>query len=337
MPLRQRATAPTPSWAARAPTRATTTSTACSWRGPRCEGLRARAPRAAPVRADARQPPGRPALRRHLDRRQHAPPGTTCDMSMPHGAEPGAVGPALRGPGHRRLRRRRRPAEHVRALDGPRRAAAVRARAHRQGQHRQGAVGLRRRGRGHLPARAASAATACCPICTRCSREASRDRPAAWRGRSSSPTRPTRALRAVDDAFLLGADLLVVANTAPASASGLAGPGRRRGRWRDASPGGRRAGDRDLPALYLRDGAVAAAGAGHAVRPTRRPLDEIELLVNADADGRAVGVLYEDAGDGQVYRDREYRVTRFGVVDGKVATSVVEGAWPAGAWRVVVR
>lgn len=144
-------------------------------------------------------------------------------------------------------------------------------------------------------------------------------------------------LRAVDDAFLLGDDLLVVANTKPGPRAVDAPlPPFPRGKWREVSLVAGDVDDPDLPRLFLREG--AALPLGPAMQwSDEKPLDEIELLVNADADGLAVGTLYEDAGDGMGYRDHEYRVTRFSVDGGKVASSVVEGAWPAGTWRVVMQ
>ena len=56
--------------------------------------------------------------------------------------------------------------------------------------------------------------------------------------------------------------------------------------------------------------------------------------VMLEADGRAVGYLYEDDGDGYGYRDGGYRVTEFSVGD-EVITRVVEGGWEPGAWKIV--
>ena len=71
------------------------------------------------------------------------------------------------------------------------------------------------------------------------------------------------------------------------------------------------------------------------------PLNPLELVVRLDADGRASGVLYEDAGDGYGYREGEYRVTRFDAVrDGDAVTvdgSVIEGEWARPDRRIVVR
>jgi len=142
-------------------------------------------------------------------------------------------------------------------------------------------------------------------------------------------------LRAVDDAFLLGDDLLVVANVkSDRAAAGL--PAMPRGRWREVSLVEGDLDDPDLPRLFLREG--AALPLGPLVQwSDEKPLDEIELLVNPDAEGRATGSIYEDAGDGFEYRDREYRVTRFGFAEGKVRTEVVEGGWAVGDWRVVAK
>jgi alpha-glucosidase len=144
-------------------------------------------------------------------------------------------------------------------------------------------------------------------------------------------------LRAVDDAFLLGDDLLVVANTAPGPRDADAKlPPFPRGKWREVSlvPGDQA--DPDLPRLFLREG--AALPLGPLVEWSDQiPLDEIELLVNPDASGHAVGTLYEDAGDGLGYRDRAYRLTQFSFSGGKASATVADGDWPAGSWRVTPR
>jgi len=94
--------------------------------------------------------------------------------------------------------------------------------------------------------------------------------------------------------------------------------------------------DPDLPRLFLREG--AALPLGPLVQwSDERPLDDIELLVNPDAAGRAVGSLYEDAGDGLGYQTGGYRLTRFSFDDGTVESGVIAGDWAAGAWRVTPR
>lgn len=151
----------------------------------------------------------------------------------------------------------------------------------------------------------------------------------------ADPTDP--ALRDVDDAFLLGDDLLVVADVKPGPRAAPAPlPPLPRGQWREISlvPGDQA--DPDLPRLFLREG--AALPLGPLVQwSDQLPLDEVELLVNPDAGGRAVGTLYEDAGDGLGYQTGGYRLTRFSFDDGTVESGVIAGDWAAGAWRVTPR
>jgi alpha-glucosidase len=98
--------------------------------------------------------------------------------------------------------------------------------------------------------------------------------------------------------------------------------------------------DRDLPVLLL--------GAGHVLpvgpimqHSGEKPLDELELIVCLDEDGKAEGMLYEDAGDGYGYRDGEYRLTRYTAVGREgiaiVTSEVIEGDWPRAERPVTVR
>jgi alpha-glucosidase len=110
-------------------------------------------------------------------------------------------------------------------------------------------------------------------------------------------------LRREQQAFLLGADLLVV----PAWAKNAALP---KGIWRDVSLV---AGDRDelhQATLKLRGGAIVPLG--RIVQDTgEESLDPLTLLVSLDAHGEARGTLYEDAGDGYGYRQGDYRLTTY--------------------------
>ena len=138
------------------------------------------------------------------------------------------------------------------------------------------------------------------------------------------------ALRAEDDSFLLGNDLLVACNTGPGEKPIPVLPA---GRWVKVSlvPGD--LDDPDLPDLYLREGAVLPLGP-IMQWSDERPLDTLELLVNPGTDGRAVGYLYEDDGEGYGYREGAYRVTEF-VVGDEVKATVVEGDWEPGDWEIV--
>ncbi|MFM7231630.1 MAG: TIM-barrel domain-containing protein [bacterium] len=148
----------------------------------------------------------------------------------------------------------------------------------------------------------------------------------------ADPTDPR--LRKVDDAFLLGADLLVAADMELDRASEPVLP---RGRWREVhafnrDADGRR--DPDLPRWFQRPGSIVPAGPV-VQHVDAAPLDTLDLLVCLDDRGRARGVLYEDAGDGYGYERGEYRVTEFEARragrEVEVSTRVVEGAWPTVA------
>lgn len=149
-------------------------------------------------------------------------------------------------------------------------------------------------------------------------------------------------LRNVEHEFLVGGDVaarLAWAEPMPDSPSLVNGGGR--GRWPRVNvvPGA----DTDLlPTLHVRPGAIVPLGPVMQYSD-EKPLVEIELLVAPDAQGRAEGTLYEDAGDGYGYTSGEYRRWRFaatteqGVVRVKIAAS--DGAWtpPAGrTWRVTL-
>jgi alpha-glucosidase len=138
-------------------------------------------------------------------------------------------------------------------------------------------------------------------------------------------------LRDVDDAFLLGPDLLVVCRTSregdwPEIVPLLEGD------WQRISLVEGDLEDEELPRLYLRDGAVLPLGP--VVDHSGQITDEgLELLVNPDAAGVATGSLYEDAGEGYGYRDGEYRQLVLDVraqPDGKVESLIKrkQGEWP---------
>ena len=199
------------------------------------------------------------------------------------------------------------------------------ARGHtEQGQRPQGAVGVRARGRGHLPPRPGAALPAAARTCTRCSarrRETGLPVCAAAVLRRSGRS----ALRDVDDAALIGRDLMVVAQTSPDRDAAPALP---RGDWRDVTQ--RIFGtddDPDLPRLYVRDGAIVPLG--EPVEHTDLSPGKLTLLANPDAHGDATGFLYEDDDDGFGYRDGDYHLLeyRFDAQD-SLDTELVEGSRP---------
>ena len=132
-------------------------------------------------------------------------------------------------------------------------------------------------------------------------------------------------LRDAEDSFLLGSDVLVRARTRFTGPCRSAMPGGSWARFEPVAPG-----DPELPELFLRRGAVLPLG------PVRQhvnesPLDPLTLIIHPDEEGRATGLLYEDAGDGHGHERGECRLTR---IDARVDTAgchidhtVIEGAW----------
>ncbi len=113
------------------------------------------------------------------------------------------------------------------------------------------------------------------------------------------------ALRSEDDAFTVGSDLLVVPQMMPDRTRQPILP---RGAWRAFDPLAES--HPALPALYVREGAIVPMGPVVQFEG-ERPLDELTLVVNLDASGKAAGFLYEDAGDGHGYREGEFARSRY--------------------------
>ncbi len=123
------------------------------------------------------------------------------------------------------------------------------------------------------------------------------------------------ALRSEDDSFLLGADLLVSAQLQPARDRARVLPRPVAGvAWREfdfeSFDGGRDSKDPDQPRLYLRPGSILPTGPVMEF-VDEKPLDPVTLIVCLDADGSALGELYEDAGDGWDYLNGVYRRTTY--------------------------
>ncbi len=118
----------------------------------------------------------------------------------------------------------------------------------------------------------------------------------------ADPSDPS--LRSEDQAFMLGADLLVV----PKWAENPSLPG---GIWRSISLVGEDSvNDEYQPNLLMRGGAIIPLG--KVIQNTaEESLDPLTLLVCLDENGKAEGVLYEDAGDGFGYKKGEYLLTTY--------------------------
>lgn len=117
-------------------------------------------------------------------------------------------------------------------------------------------------------------------------------------------------LRNVDRAFLIGADLLVLANPNETDTAPHAVP-MPRGIWRKLwliGEAERR--DAHQPVLLLRGGAILPLG--RVVQHTgEKMLDPLTLVVSPDASGCAAGVLYEDEGDGYGHESGVFLLTRY--------------------------
>lgn len=128
------------------------------------------------------------------------------------------------------------------------------------------------------------------------------------------------SLRGEDKAFLLGGDLMVI----PKWAGEVAEPDK--GSWQpltlESKP------DRYQAVLKQRPGSVIPT-ANLAQSTAQMRTDSLTLFVCADSEGKAVGCLYEDAGDGFGYRTGDYLVTKIEASIDKnrltVALAPVEG------------
>jgi len=144
------------------------------------------------------------------------------------------------------------------------------------------------------------------------------------------------ALRAEEQAFLVGDDLLVVPKWAE-------NPALPKGDWRLLSlVGENSAQDKYQADLRIRPGAIIPLGRV-VQNTTEESLAPLTLLVSLDAQGSATGQLYEDAGDGFAYRDGDYLLTTYratlDAASGEVtiAVSATEGHRARPARKLVVQ
>jgi alpha-glucosidase len=111
-------------------------------------------------------------------------------------------------------------------------------------------------------------------------------------------------LRAEDRSFLFGPDLLIVPKWADK-------PAMPKGAWRILSLVGEDSSeDVYQPDVRIRDGAIVPAG--KVIQSTANySLQTLTLFISLDAEGKAQGRLYQDAGDGYAYTDGEYALVDF--------------------------
>jgi alpha-glucosidase len=148
----------------------------------------------------------------------------------------------------------------------------------------------------------------------------------------ADPTDPR--LRAEDDGFLLGTDLLVWCQTRPAADREPVLPA---GDWTEVDLG--ITGDPDLPRLFLRAGAVLPLGPRvQSSREISPESAEWEVLVHPGHDGTATGILYEDGGDGYGYRQGQFARWAFTWSRGELRVEQSEGGMEGAKrdWIVTV-
>ncbi|KAL6639122.1 hypothetical protein ACP70R_022852 [Stipagrostis hirtigluma subsp. patula] len=134
-------------------------------------------------------------------------------------------------------------------------------------------------------------------------------------------------LRKVETSFLLG-PLLVCASTLPNKGAHECAHKLPKGIWlpfdfADSHP--------DLPLLYLQGGAILPVGLPIKHVGEAALEDDLSLIIALDENGKAEGVLFEDAGDGYAFTQGDYLLTYYvaelhsSVVTVKVLKS--EGSW----------
>jgi alpha-glucosidase len=139
-------------------------------------------------------------------------------------------------------------------------------------------------------------------------------------------------LRREENAFMIGADLLIV----PRWADNPAVP---KGSWREITliPGDRE--DVDQASVRIRAGSIVPLG--RVVQNTEEDsLSPLTLLICLDEKGQAAGQLYEDDGDGFGYQNGNYRLTTYHAErrGDKVEVKVVnqEGRWSAPKRETII-
>uniref|UniRef100_A0A452Z001 DUF5110 domain-containing protein n=1 Tax=Aegilops tauschii subsp. strangulata TaxID=200361 RepID=A0A452Z001_AEGTS len=134
-------------------------------------------------------------------------------------------------------------------------------------------------------------------------------------------------LRKIETSFLLG-PLLICASTSPEKGAHECAHKLPKGVWSrfdfgDSHP--------DLPVMYLQGGAILPVGLPIKHVGEASLEDDLSLIVSLDENGKAEGVLFEDAGDGYGFTQENYLLTYYvaqvhsSVVSVKVLKT--EGSW----------
>ncbi len=148
------------------------------------------------------------------------------------------------------------------------------------------------------------------------------------------------ALRSVDDAFLIGADVLVRCDVWARGTGGAKAPlPKGAEEWFEIEPLSLGAGgqsrasvaDADQPEIFLRAGSILPLGPVMQY-DGEKPLDPLTLVIALDASGLARGEIYEDAGDGYGFEKGDFALTTFQAkatpAGAAVTARQVEGVFP---------
>ena len=137
-------------------------------------------------------------------------------------------------------------------------------------------------------------------------------------------------LRTEQEAFMWGSDLLIVPNLEENNQRVKNLP---KGSWQQINLLGEKPSqDINLPVLKIRPGAIIPLG--KIIRnTTQASLDPLTLLVSLNSDGKAIGQLYLDKGEGFGYENGEYCFLEFNAekIGDKVKISVTK---KAGNWAL---
>ncbi|WOL09513.1 hypothetical protein Cni_G18266 [Canna indica] len=114
-------------------------------------------------------------------------------------------------------------------------------------------------------------------------------------------------LRKVENSFLLGS-LLICGSTVPDQGTHECSNILPKGIWLrfdfgDSHP--------DLPSMYLKGGSIIPVGRPLQHVGEANPTDDLSLFIALDEHGKALGVLYEDDGDGHGFTQGDYLLTYY--------------------------
>jgi len=140
-------------------------------------------------------------------------------------------------------------------------------------------------------------------------------------------------LRTEDNSFLLGENLLVIANTKPEGDLEVNPAIASRTDWHSFPID--EFSDPNLPLLKIREGSIIPTYK-EAVQNTMQLRDDMEILlyISMDSNGKAKGVLYDDEGDGYDYQDNNYCFLTFEADENKKTITIHQRGERKCNWKI---